>query len=255
MRTMGERPVLLQRFPQGAGGPSFFQKRVPESAPEWLETTTVEHRQRHDVAGAGRRRRRARRVGGQPRLPRLPRVAAPGRGPRARRRAAHRPRPATGHRLRRTCARPPRELKALLDELGIAGFPKTTGNRGLHVYVRLEPRWDSYEVPLGRGRRRARARAAPPGPHHRRLVEGRARASGSSSTTTRTHRTRRCSARGRCAPARARRSRRRSHWDELDDVAPGRADAGDASPAAWSATAIRGRRSATPRSRSSPCWR
>ena len=39
-----------------------------------------------------------------------------------------------------------RELKALLDELGIAGFPKTTGNRGLHVYVRLEPRWDSYEV-------------------------------------------------------------------------------------------------------------
>ena len=46
----------------------------------------------------------------------------------------------------RTCARPPRELKVLLDELGIAGFPKTTGNRGLHVYVRLEPRWDSYEV-------------------------------------------------------------------------------------------------------------
>ena len=32
------------------------------------------------------------------------------------------------------------ELRRLLDELGIAGFPKTTGNRGLHVYVRLEPR-------------------------------------------------------------------------------------------------------------------
>ena len=38
------------------------------------------------------------------------------------------------------------ELKVLLDELGIAAYPKTTGNRGLHVYVRLEPRWDSYEV-------------------------------------------------------------------------------------------------------------
>src|SRR4029079_11490216 len=38
------------------------------------------------------------------------------------------------------------ELKALLDEHGLAGFPKTTGNRGLHVYVRLEPRWDSYAV-------------------------------------------------------------------------------------------------------------
>ena len=38
------------------------------------------------------------------------------------------------------------ELARLLDELGIVGYPKTTGNRGLHVYVRLEPRWDSYQV-------------------------------------------------------------------------------------------------------------
>ena len=41
MRTMGGRPVLMQRFPKGAGGPSFFQKRVPDNAPEWLSTTTV----------------------------------------------------------------------------------------------------------------------------------------------------------------------------------------------------------------------
>ena len=41
MRTMGGRPVLLQRFPEGAGGPSFFQKRVPKNAPDWLQTTTV----------------------------------------------------------------------------------------------------------------------------------------------------------------------------------------------------------------------
>jgi DNA primase len=38
------------------------------------------------------------------------------------------------------------EVRRLLDELDIVGYPKTTGNRGLHVYVRLEPRWDSYEV-------------------------------------------------------------------------------------------------------------
>jgi len=38
------------------------------------------------------------------------------------------------------------EVRQLLDELGIAGYPKTTGNRGVHVYVRLEPRWDSYQV-------------------------------------------------------------------------------------------------------------
>jgi DNA primase len=42
MRAMGGRPVLMQRFPKGAGGPSFFQKRVPDSAPEWLQTTTVQ---------------------------------------------------------------------------------------------------------------------------------------------------------------------------------------------------------------------
>src|SRR5215217_298555 len=42
MRTMGGRPVLMQRFPQGASGKGFFQKRVPDNVPEWLETTTVQ---------------------------------------------------------------------------------------------------------------------------------------------------------------------------------------------------------------------
>ena len=37
----GGRPALLQRFPEGAGGNSFFQKRVPRNAPPWLETTEV----------------------------------------------------------------------------------------------------------------------------------------------------------------------------------------------------------------------
>ena len=41
MRAMGGRPVLMQRFPDGAEGPSFFQKRVPKSTPDWLETTVV----------------------------------------------------------------------------------------------------------------------------------------------------------------------------------------------------------------------
>src|SRR5918992_5869902 len=41
MQTMGGRPLLLQRFPQGATGSSFYHKRVPESAPSWLQTTTV----------------------------------------------------------------------------------------------------------------------------------------------------------------------------------------------------------------------
>ena len=36
--------------------------------------------------------------------------------------------------------------RALFDELGMTSYPKTTGNRGLHVYVRLRPQWDSYVV-------------------------------------------------------------------------------------------------------------
>src|SRR6185312_9973977 len=42
MRALGGRPILMERYPEGAGGPSFFQKRVPKNAPDWLETTTVE---------------------------------------------------------------------------------------------------------------------------------------------------------------------------------------------------------------------
>ena len=41
LRAVGGRPVMLQRFPHGATGSSFFQKRVPEKRPEWLETAVV----------------------------------------------------------------------------------------------------------------------------------------------------------------------------------------------------------------------
>src|SRR5258708_3988221 len=42
LAAMGGRPVLLQRFPNGAGGTSFFQKRVPEARPDWLVTPIVD---------------------------------------------------------------------------------------------------------------------------------------------------------------------------------------------------------------------
>ena len=254
MRTMGGRPVLMQRFPQGAGGPSFFQKRVPESAPDWLETTTVETvngtPSRALVAADVAHVAWAVNLG----VPGLPRVAAPGRRPRACRRAAPRPRPPAGHRLRRTCARPRRELKVLLDELGIAGFPKTTGNRGLHVYVRLEPRWDSYEV-------RSAAVAAARELERRRpdimtaawWKEERGERIFIDYNQNAPHKT----VFGAWS-VRARPGAQIStplHWDELDDDAPGRADAGERPRPPRARRRSVGRRSTTPRSRSSRCWR
>src|SRR3954468_2339013 len=41
IRAVGGRPTLMHRFPHGAEGKSFFQKRVPQTAPEWLQTTIV----------------------------------------------------------------------------------------------------------------------------------------------------------------------------------------------------------------------
>ena len=81
MRAMGGRPVLMQRFPQGAGGPSFFQKRVPEERAGLAADDDGRRPQRHDVERAGRRRPRPPRVGREPRLPRLPRVAVPADDP------------------------------------------------------------------------------------------------------------------------------------------------------------------------------
>jgi len=145
MRAMGGRPVLMQRFPKGAGGPSFFQKRVPENAPDWLETTTVQ-----TVNGTPSRALVAADVAHVAWAVNLaclgfhvwPNLADdPEHADELR--LDLDPQPGTGFAEARAAAW---ELKALLDELGIAAFPKTTGNRGLHVYVRLQPRWDSYEV-------------------------------------------------------------------------------------------------------------
>ena len=77
MRTVRDRPTLLQRFPNGAAGKSFFQKRIPESAPEWLQTTIVSDAQWNDVAGDRDGRHRPRAVGGEPGLPRVPPLAVP----------------------------------------------------------------------------------------------------------------------------------------------------------------------------------
>jgi DNA ligase D len=145
MRAAGGRPTLMQRFPHGAEGSSFFQKRVPESAPEWLETTIV--------STPNGTTSRALVLADMahviwavnlaclgfhlwPYLHDRPEVADELR-------LDLDPQPGVGFEEVRAAAG---ELHALLDELGLHGYPKSTGNRGLHVYVRLQPRWDSFQV-------------------------------------------------------------------------------------------------------------
>ena len=101
LRAAGGRPTLMQRFPHGAEGSSFFQKRVPETRARVAADDDRQHPERDDVARARARRHGARPLGRQPRLSRVPRLAVPARPAGDRRRAAPRPRPAAGRRLRR----------------------------------------------------------------------------------------------------------------------------------------------------------
>lgn len=66
--TMAGRPTLMQRFPDGAHGKSFFQKRIPASAPEWLQTTEVSTPQRDHFKHARGSRPGSPGVGRQPRV-------------------------------------------------------------------------------------------------------------------------------------------------------------------------------------------
>ena len=145
MAAMGGRPVLLQRFPHGAGGPSFFQKRVPESHPEWLETavvstpngTTSEALVARDLA----------HVLWAVNLACLGfhvwpyHAADPDHADQLR--IDLDPTPGVTFAMVQEAAE---EVRALFSELGVLALPKTTGNRGIHVFVALEARWSSIDV-------------------------------------------------------------------------------------------------------------
>jgi DNA ligase D len=145
MRAMGGRPVLMQRFPRGVGGPNFFQKRVPENAPEWLETTTVQ-----TVNGTPSRALVAAdvaHVAWAVNLACLGFHVWPNRADDPDHADELRldldPQPGTGFDEARRVAFATHEV---LSELGITGFVKTSGGRGIHINVRIEPRWDFTEV-------------------------------------------------------------------------------------------------------------
>jgi DNA ligase D len=145
MAAMGDRPVLLQRFPDGAGGSSFFQKRVPKDVPPWLQTTVVSTPNgttsnalvAADIA----------HVAWAVNIGCLGFHVWPSRADDVdladELRIDLDPTPGVDFPMIREAAF---VLRELLGELGLVGWPKTTGNRGIHVYLRLEPRWDSYAV-------------------------------------------------------------------------------------------------------------
>lgn len=145
MRTVRDRPTLLQRFPDGAAGKSFFQKRIPESAPEWLQTTTVSTpngtTSRAIVMADIAHVLWAANQGCLGFHPWPYRACSPEQTDELR--LDLDPSPGVTFAMVREAAT---EVRTLLGELGITAFPKTTGNRGLHLYVRVEPGWDSFAV-------------------------------------------------------------------------------------------------------------
>ncbi len=171
VRALFERPTQLRRFPDGIAGEQIYQKRVPEKRPDWIEVARVtfpsgRHADElcvtelaHVIWGAN--------------LAVLDFHPWPSR----RRDTEHPdelrididPQPGTDFGDGKRVAALVREVLA---EIGYVGWPKTSGNRGIHVACRIEPQ---LGVPRGapcRAGVRARGRTARARPRDHRLVEG-----------------------------------------------------------------------------------
>ncbi|WP_043848149.1 non-homologous end-joining DNA ligase [Amycolatopsis keratiniphila] len=145
VRALRERPCMLHRFPSGVSGEKVHQKRVPNGAPDWLQTVRVDFPSgRHayelcvthpaDVIWAVQMST----VEFHPWNSRRADTERPDEL-----RIDLDPMPDCPFSTVRKVAGTVREI---LDELGITGFPKTSGGHGMHVYVRIEPRWGFQEV-------------------------------------------------------------------------------------------------------------
>ncbi len=145
VRALRERPCMLHRYPRGTDGKKVHQKRLPSGAPPWVETVRVSFPSgRHadelcvtelaSVIWAVQMST----VEFHPWNSRRADVERPDEW-----RIDLDPMPACGFDTVRRVAAVVREV---LDELGAVGWPKTSGGTGLHVYVRIEPRWGFGEV-------------------------------------------------------------------------------------------------------------
>src|SRR5438552_8452546 len=140
-----DRPLVLKRFVNGAEGDAFYQKRAPANRPAWLRTVTLafpsgrtaEEVVVDDAAG----------------LAWIVNLGCIELHPHpVRSRDLEHPDelridldPIPGVSWADVC-RVALEVQALLEELGLRGWPKTSGSRGMHVNVRIEPRWTFTEV-------------------------------------------------------------------------------------------------------------
>ncbi len=134
---LAQRPVTMVRFPDGVEGDSFFEKRCPSHRPEWMDTVQLGREGREKVVDHCHLQERADLVWAanlaalelHTPMARAPRTEVPlavvfdlDPGP-----------PADVV----TCARVAMLLKSVLDQLGLHGWPKTSGSKGLQVYVPL----------------------------------------------------------------------------------------------------------------------
>src|SRR5712691_6214712 len=140
-----DRPVVLKRFVDGAEGEAFYQKRAPAKRPAWLRTVTLsfpsgrkaEEIVVDDAAGLAWIVNLG-CIELHPHAVRTPNLEHPDEL-----RVDLDPGPGVGwDDVRRVAL----EVKSLLEEVGLHGWPKTSGSRGMHVNVRIEPRWTFVEV-------------------------------------------------------------------------------------------------------------
>src|SRR2546423_3605623 len=140
-----DRPIVLKRFVNGADAPAFYQKRAPEQRPSWLRTVTLsfpsgrtaEEIVVDDAAGLAW----VVNLGCIELHPHPVRSADLDHPDELRVDLDPVPGVAWDSVRRGTL-----EVRAFLEELGLRGWPKTSGSRGMHVNVRIEPRWTFAEV-------------------------------------------------------------------------------------------------------------
>jgi DNA ligase D-like protein (predicted polymerase) len=145
LRGAGDRPNVLVRYPNGVGAEFFYQKRAPNSRPPWVEVVNLHFPSGRSAAEVVPRD--AATLVWMANLACLELHPHPVRAgdldhPDELRVDLD---PVPGITWAQLCE-VARVVHATLDDLGLIGWPKTSGSRGIHIYVRIEPRWSFDET-------------------------------------------------------------------------------------------------------------